>query len=374
MRRSSIDSIDIAIGDFLSAPRLNQTVLHPADNRSIAFSEVGDPHGQPVFICLGMGLTRYVSAFYDDLARALKLRLITPDRPGIGGSEVNDEGRVTPLAWPDDIAIICNHLKIIRFSILAHSAGAIYALAAAMRMPQHIRGRIHLLAPWIPPSQIEMSNIAISNVQRNPSSASQSGSDTRNGSTSSPPELMRTRSLAMPYSQRILKVLPTPIFKTARLRRLARMKTIMIVIITITITPTRNREREHSADHDARLASAIWDAATRNANPSVDLLVCLERHQPIGFRYADVTHPCIVHHGARDSRVPVENVRWLGRTMPRCEVRVLDDEGHALMARASVMSEILMSIAEECGVWKVRGPGDVVAVTGPEPTCAWCIR
>jgi pimeloyl-ACP methyl ester carboxylesterase len=54
----------------------------------------------------------------------------------------------------DDVLIICQTLKITKFSMLAHSAGAIYALATSLRMPQHIRGQVHLLAPWIPPSQM----------------------------------------------------------------------------------------------------------------------------------------------------------------------------------------------------------------------------
>lgn len=84
---------------------------------------------------------------------------------------------------------ICQSLKITKFSILAHSAGAIYALATALRMPQHIRGKIHLLAPWIPPSQM---NVFGSSAQ-----------------TPLPP------TNAIPTSQRILRALPTPILKAA---------------------------------------------------------------------------------------------------------------------------------------------------------------
>jgi hypothetical protein len=35
-------------------------------------------------------------------------------------------------------------------------AGTTYAHATALRMSQHIRGRIHLLAPWILPSQMNV--------------------------------------------------------------------------------------------------------------------------------------------------------------------------------------------------------------------------
>ncbi len=66
--------------------------------------------------------------------------------------------------------------------------------------------------------------------------------------------------------------------------------------------------------------------------------MCLERRHTIGFRYVDITRPVVIHHGSRDTRVPVENVKWLGKTMRRCEVRVLEGEGHGLMASAAVMA------------------------------------
>ena len=68
----------------------------------ISFSEVGDSEGYAVICCVGMGLTRYITAFYDELALTLKLRLITPDRPGIGDSEPYPDGSVTPLSWPGE--------------------------------------------------------------------------------------------------------------------------------------------------------------------------------------------------------------------------------------------------------------------------------
>jgi hypothetical protein len=71
---------------------------------------VGDPNGWPVFCFTGMGLNRLVAgngflysflivAFYDEVATSFGLRIITPDRPGIG---LSDEIRPSPkkvLAW-----------------------------------------------------------------------------------------------------------------------------------------------------------------------------------------------------------------------------------------------------------------------------------
>ena len=100
-RPSSADSIDLAVDDYIFSPKLTQRVVHPTTGRSIAFSEVGNPKGHVVLCCLGMGLTRYLMAFYDELARTLNLRLVTLDRPGVGESEPHgvDEPS-TPLSWP----------------------------------------------------------------------------------------------------------------------------------------------------------------------------------------------------------------------------------------------------------------------------------
>lgn len=99
-RPDTADSIDCAVSEYISSPKLTQKVSHPQTGRIIAFSEVGDPQGHVVFCCVGMGLTRLLTAFYDELARTLKLRLITPDRPGVGESESCIDGTGTPLSWP----------------------------------------------------------------------------------------------------------------------------------------------------------------------------------------------------------------------------------------------------------------------------------
>ena len=287
---------------------------------------------------------------------------------------------------PDDIRAVCAHLRITRFSILAHSAGAIYALATALRMPQHIRGRIHLLAPWIPPSQM----VSI-------------------GLHSQPAPVT-----ALPMSQRFLRSLPTPFLKAAN----SSFFTLTSTSITTSIqrSPRRSKRRSFTADgelaspprashngaarglsldtnvprdagpgiltpdsdmdnalgaamalssgrerqfeYDSRLTQAIWEAATTGANPAVDLLVCLERVQDIGFRYVDVRKEVVIHHGDRDSRVPLGNVKWLGSLMRSAEVRVLEDEGHGLMANPVVMGDVLSEMAQDWEDWlAVTGSG-----------------
>ena len=389
-RPSSADSIEEAVDTYLKSPRLTQRVRHPQTGRVITFSEVGDPEGFAVFCCVGMGLTRYLTAFYDELARTLKLRLITPDRPGVGESEPCTDGSGKPLNWADDVTIICRQLGITKFSLLAHSAGAVYALAAALRLPQQVRGRVHLMAPWIPPSQMT----SIGNSQREPMPAAN-----------------------VPYSQKLLRMLPASFLKAANssflnarsasLNKSPRSKSskrrsmgpeflespfrnAAVVASGKENTPSirsgatggasienhdalssghfmhgvgaaTNKPSGHSAaalkaalrqsSYDERLTQRIWDLATLNANPAADLLTCLERRQTIGFRYFDVTRSVVIHHGSKDTRVPVDNVRWLGKMMRRCEVRIMEGEGHGLMANASVMGAVLGEVAREWEDW-----------------------
>lgn len=102
-RRDSVNSTEESVKAMLANPRLSRKIWRPMEGRGVSFSEVGDPKGHVVFCCVGMGVTRYISAFHDELAASLGLRIITPDRPGIGGSEPYSEGSRSPISWPGEL-------------------------------------------------------------------------------------------------------------------------------------------------------------------------------------------------------------------------------------------------------------------------------
>lgn len=119
-------------------------------------------------------------------------------------------------------------------------------------------------------------------------------------------------------------------------------------------TPTQGRVLTPQAReklYNTALTHRTWTLATLSANPAIDLITCLERRRPIGFRYTDVTRAVVIHHGETDGRVPLENVRWLSTVMKRCELRVLENEGHGLMASATVMSNVLGEMGKEWEEW-----------------------
>lgn len=51
--------------------------------------------------------------------------------------------------WSTVVEEVLDQLHINVCSVMAHSAGAPYALAFANRVPERVRGDVLLLAPWV---------------------------------------------------------------------------------------------------------------------------------------------------------------------------------------------------------------------------------
>ncbi|CDR37077.1 RHTO0S02e10484g1_1 [Rhodotorula toruloides] len=141
---------------LLKSPRLTRIITlrqPPNAGLSVSIADVGDPSGHPVLVFLGLGSVRYLVALYDEIAEALGLRLLCFDRWGLGKtSDISDSQRGF-VEWASVVAelVSANHLNLSTFSILAHSAGAPYAVASSLHpsISPKVRGSLHLLAPWV---------------------------------------------------------------------------------------------------------------------------------------------------------------------------------------------------------------------------------
>jgi pimeloyl-ACP methyl ester carboxylesterase len=121
--------------------------LQLADGRTLAYEEWGDVDGTPVFFAHGTGDSRLARYPDDTLTRSLGLRLITADRPGVGGS-TQLRGR-SLLDWPQDVAALADELEIERFAIAGWSGGGPHALAAAHLLGDRVT-RLVLASPLGP--------------------------------------------------------------------------------------------------------------------------------------------------------------------------------------------------------------------------------
>jgi pimeloyl-ACP methyl ester carboxylesterase len=115
--------------DVSSEPAADRRIVLP-DGRAAAYAEWGDPDGQPIFLLHGMPGSRLLCP---DVAAsvAARVRLISLDRPGYGGSDPQPDRRIVDGA--DDIAAIADRLGIDRYSVIGWSSGGPYALACAVR-------------------------------------------------------------------------------------------------------------------------------------------------------------------------------------------------------------------------------------------------
>src|SRR6266516_4657822 len=115
----------------------SETFVQLPDGAVIAFEDYGDPNGVPVIFCHGWPSSRTMTRLTDAPARDLGIRIISPDRPGICGSSLQPERKLTD--WPRVVERIADHLAIYDLRMLAISGGAPYAYATAAAMPKRVQ-------------------------------------------------------------------------------------------------------------------------------------------------------------------------------------------------------------------------------------------
>src|ERR1041385_4304268 len=116
---------------------LRDEILIRANGDRVAFSEYGDLSGDPVMFCHGWPSSRIMAQFIHDAARDLRVRIISPDRPGIADSSFASNRKV--LDWPPLVSELGDFLGLERFRVLGISGGAPYAYALAWALPGRVR-------------------------------------------------------------------------------------------------------------------------------------------------------------------------------------------------------------------------------------------
>jgi len=99
------------------------------DGRNICWAEHGDPNGIPVILCHTMHQSRLTQHSDVNFTANMKIRVITPDRPGYGNSESNKN--YSPYFWGNDLKELLDHLKLDKVCLLGVGVGVVFALNAA---------------------------------------------------------------------------------------------------------------------------------------------------------------------------------------------------------------------------------------------------
>ncbi|HCT7995732.1 TPA: alpha/beta hydrolase [Morganella morganii] len=106
--------------------RKNITLL--PDGRRFSWYDSGPETGIPVVFCTGAGMSGSAGFGIPYLADN-NIRLITPDRPGLGNSS-SDAGK-SPESFAADVTFLMQSLGYTRFRAAGFSQGAVYAMALA---------------------------------------------------------------------------------------------------------------------------------------------------------------------------------------------------------------------------------------------------
>ena len=269
-------------------------VVRLADGRRLGYSEYGDPRGSAVFFFHGFGTTRVICPA-DQTAARLGIRLIAPDRPGLGLSESLPGRRL--LAWPLDVVELANLLGIERFAVVGWSGGGPYALACGYALGARVR------------------SVALVSAPAPLAGAAQHGYLRRFDRTA-------VRAAHAPWVIRIaLWHWGRPQRRDAERFFEESVGEMCAADQEILGQPElRDRMIANSAELYRQGGRGMYDEA-------------LVLARPWGFELAQIGVPVDIWHGALDETVPTAMGRHLARAIPGARLRMLPDDGHHLLYR-----------------------------------------
>ena len=112
-------------------------VIALRSGRKVEVEEYGDRAGHPLLFFHGLIGSHHQASYVAEEARRVGLRIIAPNRPGVGLSEFI--ARPNALEAVDDIEDIASTLGLDGFSVIGISGGAPYALGALHRLGERIQ-------------------------------------------------------------------------------------------------------------------------------------------------------------------------------------------------------------------------------------------
>lgn len=115
--------------------------------RKLAYAEFGRTDGAPVLYFHGSPSSRLEPLLIgDEVLNRIGLKVIAPDRPGIGGSDFQSSRRLTD--WPADVTALADALHLDRFAVLGNSGGGPYVAVCAARIPNRVHAAVIVSGGW----------------------------------------------------------------------------------------------------------------------------------------------------------------------------------------------------------------------------------
>lgn len=260
------------------------------DGRVLAYREYGDPGGVPVICNHGGLVCGQDVCVAHPAAVSLGVRLISPDRPGIGSSTPRP-GR-NPADWARDVDALADHLQLEQFGAFGWSMGGQYALALGALV-----SRVSAV-------------VVVAGCLPQPASAQLNPTDRR---------FLRL-SNASPAAASLV---------FGAIRTTARVASGVVTSMTARTLCPADRE---VLDRLPPGALAEWMAAAMSV-PSGMAEEYRAFGRPWGFDLADVRVPTTYWQGGRDTLVTPQWARDLAAGTPSARLREVPGDGHFLAYR-----------------------------------------
>jgi pimeloyl-ACP methyl ester carboxylesterase len=278
--------------DVADAPE--PTVVRTSADREVGFYEFGDPSGTPIVALHGTPACGAGFAWADARARTRGIRLLAPDRPGVGLSDPWPPGTgVSVYDYPAELRAFVDALDLPSYSVIGYSGGGPYALAAAHADPARVAeaavvsGSGHV-GEWASIDDFETTD-----------------------------RILTRFALRVPVAARLMldvgalasRVAPRTSLRFGQIEMSAPDRAVMAEFPT------------------ARAALAMFtQSCRRGAGGVVDDYAALGRSW--GFAVEEITVPVHCWHATDDPIVPLEHSEELARRIPGARLTRWDGAGH----------------------------------------------
>jgi pimeloyl-ACP methyl ester carboxylesterase len=273
--------------------------VRAAEGRVTGYYEFGDGAGVPVIAMHGTPNCGAGFAWADDAARTRGLRVLAPDRPGVGDSDPwNLDHPVTIADYPAQLQAFADALGLDAYFVLGYSGGGPYALAAAQVLGDRVRAAAIV------------------------SGAGEVGAWATLGDFDTTDEWLTRLALRVPLvaratlgtAARVVRLAPRMSFRFAKLE----------------MSPTDRVVMDEFAEAPAAV-DVFARSCTRTARGVVDDYAALGR--PWGFDVGTVSVPLRCWHAPSDPLVPYAHSEELVRRVPGARIEQWPGEGHLAIVR-----------------------------------------
>lgn len=262
------------------------------DGRSLAYAEYGDPNGRPAFYFHGWPSSRIEAALGDRLGRERGVRLISPDRPGLGLSDFQIGRKLED--WPKDVCELADSLGLDRFTVVGNSGGAPYAAICGAKIPERVTGLL-LMCGLGPTHEKQCVR-----------------------------PMLSSRRIMLTIARRVPGIAAR--LAAFGLSRMHRSESVIFSDSMIAQLPECDRAALRHSEWRKGLAAAVREAFQQGARGAA-WEGCLYA-QPWNFSLDEINLPVIVWHGEHDQIVPIEMGRYYANNIRGSRVFFYPDEGH----------------------------------------------